>query len=47
MIYYYDKSGRCGSLDEFKEFDKKYNIGISDKYYTGYIDTFDTRLYSD
>ena len=47
MMYYYDKSGKCGSMDEFKEFNSKYNIGISEKYYSGYINTFDTKLYSE
>jgi NADPH-dependent 7-cyano-7-deazaguanine reductase QueF-like protein len=39
-------SGRLGSLSEFHEFCDKYKItGISDRYFTDFISTFDSKLY--
>ena len=39
--------GHIGTVEEFKNFCNKYNIkGISDSYYTGLSDRFDTKLFS-
>lgn len=39
-------AGKLGSLAEFHEFCDKYKItGISDKYFTDFISTFDSKLY--
>ena len=41
-------SGKLGSLTEFHDFCDKYKItGISDKYFTEFISTFDSKLYSE
>lgn len=43
-----DKVGKLGGLDEFKNFCTSYGIsGISDRYFTEFINRFDTKLFSD
>lgn len=43
----FGRVGRIGTLDEFKEFCVKYGVkGISDSYYTGLSEHFDTKLFS-
>jgi hypothetical protein len=41
-----DKVGKLGSLNEFKEFCSAYEIsGISDRYFSEFINRFDSKLY--
>lgn len=37
--------GKLSSVEEFREFANKYNIGISDKYYKDFIERLDPKLY--
>lgn len=37
--------GKLSSVEEFRQFADKYNIGISDKYYKDFIDRLDPKLY--
>lgn len=37
--------GQLGTLDEFKEFREKYNVGIGDNYYNNFIKRLDPQFY--
>lgn len=45
MFYYIDKSGKIGSVDEFRKFADENGIGISDSYYQKFINNLDPVLY--
>jgi hypothetical protein len=37
--------GQLGTLDEFKEFREKYNVGIGDNYYNNFTKRLDPQFY--
>ena len=48
LISSLSKIGHYGNIDDFHKFIKKYNIsGISDKYYSDFIERFDQKLFSE